>query len=86
MTRRVFERLGVDLRLESDYIHLPPDQELVVDKELNGAIAHVDTGPWPQFPSDLLCAERALLECRENTGGNRRDKCPCRHRRQKGIQ
>ncbi len=49
----VFRRLGVELELGDDFVHVPPDQELVVRDDLGGAIPKVEDGPWPAFPADL---------------------------------
>ena len=53
MTRRVFEKFGVDLDLRHDSIHLPAC-ELRIQKDVGGMVPRVDDGPWPQFPSDLM--------------------------------
>jgi UDP-N-acetylglucosamine 1-carboxyvinyltransferase len=48
-----FERLGVHVELEGTSLHVPPDQELVVQDDLGGQIPKVEDGPWPSFPADL---------------------------------
>ena len=49
----VFRRLGIELELGDDYVHVPPGQELVIKDDLGGAIPKVEDGPWPAFPADL---------------------------------
>ncbi len=53
MIRLVFQRLGVETRLQGDALTVPAKQELVVQDDLDGAIPKVDDAPWPGFPSDL---------------------------------
>ena len=54
MTRRVFERLGVEMELHPDHIYLPPNQEMRVIDDFDGHCPVISDGPWPQFPSDLM--------------------------------
>ena len=56
MIRRVFERFSLELDLEEDAVALPGGQRAAVRSDAFGAIARVDDGPWPQFPSDLMSA------------------------------
>jgi UDP-N-acetylglucosamine 1-carboxyvinyltransferase len=49
----VLRRLGVEVMLESDSVHVPAGQELAVVDDLGGAIPKIEDGPWPQFPADL---------------------------------
>jgi len=51
---RVFERLGVELEFNGDAVSVPALQELRVRADIGGGIPVIDTGIWPQFPSDLL--------------------------------
>jgi UDP-N-acetylglucosamine 1-carboxyvinyltransferase len=48
-----FERLGVHVELEGRSLHVPPDQELVIQDDLGGQIPKIEDGPWPAFPADL---------------------------------
>ena len=71
MIRMVFERLGVQTRLESggngrDLLVVPAKQELVIRDDLDGAIPKVDDAPWPGFPSDLTSI--ALVLATQSTG------------------
>ncbi len=54
MTRRVFERLGVEFKLEPDRITLPAGQRLRIRPDFDNAIPVISDGPWPQFPSDMM--------------------------------
>lgn len=60
MTHRVFERFGLDLRLESRHIELPPHQTPRIRQDAGGVTPRVDDGPWPQFPSDLMSSMLVL--------------------------
>lgn len=54
MTRRIFERLGINLILEHDYVKIEGKQRLEVQRDFGNAIPVIDDGPWPQFPSDMM--------------------------------
>jgi UDP-N-acetylglucosamine 1-carboxyvinyltransferase len=49
----VLRRLGVEVELGDDWVHVPPDQQLAIVDDLGGAIPKVEDGPWPAFPADL---------------------------------
>jgi UDP-N-acetylglucosamine 1-carboxyvinyltransferase len=49
----VFRRLGIEVEIGDDWLRVPPEQELVIQDDLGGAIPKVEDGPWPQFPADL---------------------------------
>ncbi|HST16516.1 MAG TPA: UDP-N-acetylglucosamine 1-carboxyvinyltransferase [Gaiellaceae bacterium] len=49
----VLRRLGIEVELEADSVHVPAGQELAVVDDLGGAIPKIEDGPWPQFPADL---------------------------------
>jgi UDP-N-acetylglucosamine 1-carboxyvinyltransferase len=48
-----FEKLGVNVELGEDTVHVPARQQLIVQDDLGGAIPKIEDGPWPAFPSDL---------------------------------
>ena len=48
-----FERLGVEVEVGDDRVHVPPDQQLGSSDDLGGAIPKIEDGPWPAFPADL---------------------------------
>ncbi len=49
----VLRRLGIEVELGADSVHVPAGQELAVVDDLGGAIPKIEDGPWPQFPADL---------------------------------
>jgi UDP-N-acetylglucosamine 1-carboxyvinyltransferase len=49
----VLRRLGIEVELGEDSVHVPAGQELAVVDDLGGAIPKIEDGPWPQFPADL---------------------------------
>lgn len=50
----VFNRLGVDWRVEGPDIVVPENQELTIEPDLGGAIPEISVMPWPAFPTDLM--------------------------------
>jgi UDP-N-acetylglucosamine 1-carboxyvinyltransferase len=54
MIRLVFHRLGVEWELDGDDILVPPEQSLVIEPDLGGAIPEISVMPWPAFPTDLM--------------------------------
>jgi UDP-N-acetylglucosamine 1-carboxyvinyltransferase len=59
MTRRVFERLGVEIDLQTEHnrIFVPGNQNPAIKKDFDGQIPCISDGTWPQFPSDMMsCA------------------------------
>jgi len=48
-----FQRLGVEVEVRGDSVHVPTRQQLVVRDDLGGMIPKIEDGPWPAFPSDL---------------------------------
>ena len=64
MLRRVFERLGVKMRLYSDHIFLPGGQKPVIESDFGGHIPQISDGTWPQYPSDMMsCTIVAATQC-----------------------
>jgi UDP-N-acetylglucosamine 1-carboxyvinyltransferase len=49
----VFQRLGIEVELGSDFVRVPSGQKLEIRDDLGGAIPKVEDGPWPAFPADL---------------------------------
>jgi UDP-N-acetylglucosamine 1-carboxyvinyltransferase len=47
------ERLGVRTTIEGTSVHVPPQQQLIVEDDLGGHIPKIEDGPWPAFPADL---------------------------------
>jgi UDP-N-acetylglucosamine 1-carboxyvinyltransferase len=48
-----FKRLGVRIDVGETSVHVPPNQQLVIEDDLGGYIAKIEDGPWPAFPADL---------------------------------
>lgn len=67
MIHRVFERFGLDLRLEADHIVLPEGQVPRIQHDAGGQTPRVDDGPWPQFPSDMMSPMLVLATQAEGT-------------------
>ena len=53
MTRLMFEKLGVEIRVEGEDLLIPKNQKLTVQKDVPGGITKIDDAPWPGFPADL---------------------------------
>jgi UDP-N-acetylglucosamine 1-carboxyvinyltransferase len=53
-SRLMFEKLGIDIRVEGKNVRVPRDQELRVRYDVGAAVPKIDDGPWPLFPADLL--------------------------------
>jgi UDP-N-acetylglucosamine 1-carboxyvinyltransferase len=54
MTRIMFNRLGVDWRIDGNDIVVPDDQALTVVEDHGHAVPKIDDAPWPGFPADLI--------------------------------
>ncbi len=67
MIHRVFERFGLELRLEPDHIVLPPGQTVRIQPDAGGLTPRIDDGPWPQFPSDMMSPMLVLATQAEGT-------------------
>ena len=64
MLRRVYERLGIKMRLYKDHIFLPGNQMPRIQSDYGGHIPQLADGPWPQFPSDMMsCTIVAATQC-----------------------
>ena len=53
MTRLMFEKLGVEIKVEGEDLLIPKKQKLTVQKDIPGGIPKIDDAPWPGFPADL---------------------------------
>jgi UDP-N-acetylglucosamine 1-carboxyvinyltransferase len=49
----VLRRLGVEVEVGDDWVHVPAEQDLVIVDDFGGAIPKIEDGPWPAFPADL---------------------------------
>jgi UDP-N-acetylglucosamine 1-carboxyvinyltransferase len=54
MTRIMFNRLGVDWKIDGNDIVVPEDQALTVVDDDGHAVPKIDDAPWPAFPADLI--------------------------------
>jgi UDP-N-acetylglucosamine 1-carboxyvinyltransferase len=54
MIAHVFDRLGVRWDDEGDDLLVPPNQNLEILPDLDGAIPEIKTNVWPAFPTDLI--------------------------------
>ncbi len=50
----VFQRLGIELQIQGDDIHIPAQQQYRIQKFIDGSILTVYDHPWPGFTPDLL--------------------------------
>lgn len=53
MVLHTFGKLGIKTEKRGGDIFVP-SQKMVISKEMNNAIAKIDDGIWPSFPSDLM--------------------------------
>jgi UDP-N-acetylglucosamine 1-carboxyvinyltransferase len=56
----IFGRLGVRAELRGSTLHVPADQDLVIQDDLGGQIPKIEDGPWPAFPADLTSIALAV--------------------------
>lgn len=54
MTHIMYGRLGIDWQNDGDDIVVPPEQDLAVLPDFDGAVPEIDDMPWPGFPPDLI--------------------------------
>src|SRR5206468_1760088 len=45
------KRLGIEVELRDSALHVPADQDLVIQDDLGGQIPKIEDGPWPAFPA-----------------------------------
>lgn len=50
----VFRRLGIELEIQGDDIHVPAQERYEIDTFIDGSILTVADAPWPGFTPDLL--------------------------------
>ena len=50
----VFRKLGIQLELSGDNIHIPAQEHYKIQKFIDGSILTVSDAPWPGFTPDLL--------------------------------
>jgi UDP-N-acetylglucosamine 1-carboxyvinyltransferase len=67
MIRLVFERLGVDTRLDDQALVVPGRQHRAIVPDVGGAVPKIDDAPWPGFPADLTSLALVLATQCEGT-------------------
>ena len=50
----VFEKLGIKMHRINDDIHIPAQEEYVIENFIDGSILSIADAPWPGFTPDLL--------------------------------
>jgi UDP-N-acetylglucosamine 1-carboxyvinyltransferase len=50
----VFEKLGIQLQVKGDDIHIPAQTNYEIQRFIDGSILTIADGPWPLFTPDLL--------------------------------
>ena len=53
-TLKVFQKMGIKLKIEKDDIIVKKQQQYNVDTFINGSILTISDAPWPGFSPDLL--------------------------------
>src|SRR5262245_15084899 len=48
-----FARLGIRTEIDGTSVHVPAQQQLLVEDDMGGHIPKIEDGPWPAFPADL---------------------------------
>jgi len=65
MIRLMYQRLGVETRMDGTTLIVPRRQSLEIASDADGAIPKVDDAPWPGFPADLTSLALVLAtQCR----------------------
>ncbi len=54
MIPRIFRKLGIILEIQGDDIHIPKQNQYVIQKNIDGSILQIADAPWPGFTPDLL--------------------------------
>jgi len=54
MIKLVFNKLGIDWKVEGEDIIVPEEQSREIQPDLGNAIPHIGVMPWPAFPTDLM--------------------------------
>lgn len=50
----VFRKLGIQLDIQGDDIHIPSQEEYEVETNMDGSILTISDAPWPGFTPDLI--------------------------------
>jgi len=54
MIPEVFRRLGIQMEIQGDDLHIPAQESYEVQKFMDGAIMTIADAPWPGFTPDLI--------------------------------
>ena len=54
MIMLVLSKLGVRWNTIGSDIHIPKEQDLIIEPDLGGMIPEITVMPWPAFPTDLM--------------------------------
>lgn len=49
-----FQRMGIEMEIAGDDIHIPPQEHYTIDSFIDGSIMTVADAPWPGLTPDLL--------------------------------
>jgi UDP-N-acetylglucosamine 1-carboxyvinyltransferase len=60
MIRLVFERMGLQSRLDGEDVVVPGGQKLICQRDVGDYKLKLQDGPWPAFPADLTSIAVAL--------------------------
>lgn len=52
----VYERMGINLNIQGDDIHIPAQEEYEIKSFIDGSIMTIYDAPWPGFTPDLMSA------------------------------
>ncbi len=52
---RNFQKLGIEMNISSNQIHIPSQKHYKITKQIDGAIVSISDNIWPGFPPDLIC-------------------------------
>lgn len=55
-----FDRLGVHVEIKGENIHVPKEQPLKIQPDLQTSLVKIDDGPWPAFPADMTSIATVL--------------------------
>ena len=51
---RIFERMGIELVMDGDDIHVPAQEHYEIQSFIDGSILTIYDAPWPGFTPDLM--------------------------------
>lgn len=66
MTLMVYDRLGINPKVQGNDLYLPDGQLMVVMPDIGDAIPTIDDAPWPGFPADMMSV--TLVAATQATG------------------